>query len=89
LTAFHPQTDSLSERKNQWVEQYLQLVTSMDPGEWPKWLAITTAMHNNQQNATIGLLPNQVLLGYKLSLLLEQVPVMQNQTTKDRIEAMI
>ena len=27
-TAFHPQTDGLSERKNQWVEQYLRLVTS-------------------------------------------------------------
>jgi hypothetical protein len=46
-TVFHPQTDSLSERKNQWVEQYLRLVTSMDLGEWPKWLAIVTAVHNN------------------------------------------
>ena len=27
-TAFHPQTDGLSERKNQWVEQFLRLVTS-------------------------------------------------------------
>ena len=30
-TAFHPQTDGLSERKNQWVEQYLRLVTSTSP----------------------------------------------------------
>ena len=30
-TVFHPQTDGLSERKNQWVEQYLRLVTSMSP----------------------------------------------------------
>ena len=30
-TAFHPQTDGLSERKNQWVEQYLRLVTSISP----------------------------------------------------------
>ena len=30
-TAFHPQTDGLSERKNQWVEQYLHLVTSAAP----------------------------------------------------------
>jgi hypothetical protein len=28
-TAFHPQTDGLFKHKNQWVEQYLQLVTSM------------------------------------------------------------
>ena len=26
-TAFHSQTDGLSERKNQWVEQYLQIIT--------------------------------------------------------------
>jgi hypothetical protein len=26
-TAFHPQTDGLSERKNQWVEQYLHMYT--------------------------------------------------------------
>ena len=30
-TAFHPQTDGLSECKNQWVEQYLRLVTSAIP----------------------------------------------------------
>ena len=33
-TVFHPQTDSLSERKNQWVEQYLQTVTSANPEDW-------------------------------------------------------
>jgi len=30
-TAFHPQTDGISERKNQWVEQYLRLITSAAP----------------------------------------------------------
>jgi hypothetical protein len=33
-TAFHPQMDGLSERKNQWVEQYLQIVTSANPHDW-------------------------------------------------------
>src|SRR6266478_1011667 len=41
-TAFHPQTDGLSEWKNQWVEQYLCLVTSMDP----KWWNETTRMQS-------------------------------------------
>jgi hypothetical protein len=31
---FHPQTDGISKRKNQWVEQYLRLVTSMAPEDW-------------------------------------------------------
>ena len=30
-TAFHPQTDGLSEQKNQWIEQYLQMVTASHP----------------------------------------------------------
>jgi hypothetical protein len=30
-SAFHPQTDGLSERKNQWIEQYLRLVTMAQP----------------------------------------------------------
>ena len=63
-TAFHPQTNGLSERKNQWVEQYLCLVTSMDPKGWIHWLALATAVHNNRTNVTTGLSLNQILLGY-------------------------
>jgi hypothetical protein len=57
-SAFHPQTDGISERKNQWVEQYLRLVTSTSPKDWTHWLAIATAVHNNQKNETTGLSPN-------------------------------
>ena len=46
-TAFHPRTDGLSERKNQWVEQYLHIVTLMAPEDWTSWLSIATAVHNN------------------------------------------
>ncbi len=63
-TAFHPQTDGLSEWKNQWVEQYLCLVTSMDPKGWIHWLALATAVHNNRTNVTTGLSLNQILLRY-------------------------
>jgi hypothetical protein len=47
-TAFHPQTDGLSEWKNQWVEQYLQLVTSAAPEDWDQWLTTASAVHNNR-----------------------------------------
>ncbi len=50
-TAFHPQTDRLSERKNQWVEQYLRLVTSNNPKGWTHWLVLATVY------TTIGLMP--------------------------------
>jgi RNase H-like domain found in reverse transcriptase/Integrase zinc binding domain/Chromo (CHRromatin Organisation MOdifier) domain len=66
-TAFHPQTDSLSERKDQWVEQYLCLVTSATPEDWKQWLALASAIHNNRRNVTTGLSPNQILLGYDIT----------------------
>jgi hypothetical protein len=56
--AFHPQADGISERKNQWIKQYLRLVTSASPEDWTHWLAIATAVHNNQWNETTGLSPN-------------------------------
>jgi hypothetical protein len=67
-TAFHPQMDGLSEWKNQWIEQYLRLMSSMVPKDWTYWLALASAVHNNWKNATMGLSPNQVLLGYKVTL---------------------
>ena len=33
-SAYHPQTDGLSERKNQWIEQYLRLLTTHQQHEW-------------------------------------------------------
>ncbi len=87
-TVFHPQTDRLSERKNQWVEQYLQLITSMDPKGWTNWLALATAVHNNQVNVTTGLSPNQILLGYNPLLNTEESPETTNPLVETRSEIM-
>src|SRR6266403_5287600 len=87
-TAFHPQTDGLSEQKNQWVEQYLCLVTSMDPKGWIHWLALATAVHNNQTNVTTGLSPNQILLGYNPVLNQEKSLGTTNALVETRSELM-
>src|SRR6266403_4458882 len=81
-TAFHPQTDGLSKWKNQWVEQYLRLVMSMDPKGWIHWLALATAVHNNRTNVTTRLSPNQILLGYNPILNVEE----SLRTTNDLVE---
>jgi hypothetical protein len=60
-TAYHPQMDGLTERKNQWLEQYLQLVAGNDK-EWSTLLAMATLVHNYSANATTGLAPNQLLI---------------------------
>jgi RNase H-like domain found in reverse transcriptase/Integrase zinc binding domain len=60
-TAFHPLTDGLSKRKNQWIEQYLRLICS-NQDQWSKWLPIATVVHNNTRNSTTGYAPNTLLL---------------------------
>jgi len=59
--AFHPQTDGLTEHKNQWLEQFLQLVAANDK-EWSSLLYLVTLVHNNSENATTRLTPNQLLI---------------------------
>jgi hypothetical protein len=87
--AFHLQTDGLSERKNQWVEQYLQIVTSANPEDWMKWLALALAVHNNRRNATTGLLPNHILLGYKPPLTPEASPPSNNDLAEQHIRKLM
>ena len=70
-TAYHPQTDGLLERKNQWVEQYLRFVTSASQDDWSDWLAIATAVHNNYPNATTRIAPIEALLGYSPQITME------------------
>ena len=62
-TAFHPQTDEILERANQWLEQYLQLVMSHQEN-WAQWLPMATAVHNNAQNTTTKQVPSEVLMGF-------------------------
>ena len=88
-TAFHPQTDGLSERKNQWVEQYLRLVTSTSPEAWTDWISIATAIHNNRRNATTKLSPNQILLGYETKLIPTGTGESTNEATERRLETMM
>ncbi len=40
-TAYHPQMDGLSEQKNQWVEQFLQLL-STNQSDWSTMLPLTS-----------------------------------------------
>jgi hypothetical protein len=83
-TAFHPQTDGLSERKNQWIEQYLHLIcTNQD--EWAKWLPMATAVHNNTRNSTTGFTPNMLLLGWEPPLIPDQILTTSNQKVEDYV----
>jgi hypothetical protein len=61
-TAYHPQTDGLTERKNQGLEQLLRLVAT-NQDDWSNVLPLLTLIHNNAANSTTGTAPNELLIG--------------------------
>jgi RNase H-like domain found in reverse transcriptase/Integrase zinc binding domain len=81
-TAFHPQTDGLSEQANQWIEQYLRLITT-NQNKWSDWLPMVTAVHNNSKNSTTGFAPSELLIEWEPPLLFEQRSESRNQTAKE------
>jgi hypothetical protein len=81
-TAFHPQTDGLSERTNQWIKQYLRLITT-NQNKWSKWLPMATAVHNNCRNSTTGFTPNELLIGWEPPLSTQQQTQSKNQTAEE------
>ena len=83
-TAFHPQTDSLSEKKNQWVEQYLWMYITAWQDEWDEWLPIVSFVHNQWPNATTKLSPHEVLLGYAPVTVEAIMPETNNAMAEDR-----
>jgi len=87
-TAFHPQTDGLSERKNQWIEQYLRLVANAQQGDWSQWLTVASAVHNDHINATLGVTSSEVLLGYQPTLHPDQNVTTNNQMVEQRLETL-
>ena len=84
-TAYHPQMDGLSERKNQWVEQFLQLVAS-NQEEWSMVLPLATLVHNNSQNATIRMSPNQLLISLEPPATPNQAEGTSNPLAEQRVQ---
>ena len=82
-TAFHPQTDGLTERKNQWVEGYLRHLTAAQQDNWADWLAIATVVHNHHPNATTKVPPIEALMGYQPRLD-HQGPPSMNDRAEER-----
>jgi len=85
-TVFHPQTNGLSEWKNQWIEQYLQVVLGGQPEQWDEWLALALAVHNNWMNSTIQMSPNEALIRYQVKLLPDLIIQSHNLTVEEQIE---
>ncbi|QRW11207.1 Retrotransposable element Tf2 protein [Ceratobasidium sp. AG-Ba] len=53
-TAFHPETDGITERTNQWLEGFLRSFCNYKQDDWVRWLPIAEFCHNNQVNSATG-----------------------------------
>src|SRR6266853_1002491 len=82
---YHPQTNSLTEQKNQWVEQFLHLI-STNQDNWFTMLPLATLVHNNTQNATTNLIPNQLLNGLEPVITPDQSAGSNNPTAELRVD---
>jgi hypothetical protein len=83
-TAYHPQTDGLTECTNQKVEQFLRLVTT-NQEDWASTLPIVTLIHNNSKNATTKTSPNLLLIGREPPATPSQVVGSANPTAEQRV----
>ncbi len=84
-TAFHPQTDGLSKRKNQWVEQFLRLL-STNQHDWATMLPLATIVHNNTRNSTTGFAPNLLLHGLEPAATPDQGSNTDNPAARARVD---
>jgi hypothetical protein len=84
-SAAHPQTDGLAERKNQWIEQFLHLITT-NQKHWSRYLAIATLVHNNSKNTSTGYAPSKLLIGWEPPLTPAQATSSNNQLAERSAE---
>ena len=67
-TAYHPETDGATERKNQEVEMYLRAFVTYNQGDWVQWLPAAQACLNGKQAASTGLAPFFLSHGYDIEV---------------------
>ncbi len=72
------------ERKNQWVEQYLHLITT-NQEDWSTMLPLATLVHNNAKNGTMGFAPNNLLIGREPPVTPEQAKGANNPLAEQRV----
>jgi hypothetical protein len=63
-TAYHPQTDSQTERVNQEIEQYLRVFTNFMQDDWANWLSLVEFSYNNKIHTTTGFSLFYTMLGF-------------------------
>jgi hypothetical protein len=56
-TAYHPQTNGQSERKNQEIEHYLCLFINYHQSDWHEWLPLAEFVYNDRVHSATKVTP--------------------------------
>ena len=81
---YYPQTNGPTKRKNQWIEQFLHLI-STNQDDWSMMLPLATLVHNNTRNTTTNLMPNQLLNSLEPAITPNQSAGSNNPTAELRV----
>lgn len=85
-TAFHPQTDGQTERKNAWVEQYLRhWVNQQSQDDWVKYLPLAEYAHNSWPHDTTKKTPHELLFGMRPTIHIEANGKDRSPTATERL----
>lgn len=75
-SSYHPQTDGLTERTNQTIEQYLRCMLATCENEWSDILWAIDFTYNNMDHSSIGMSPFFVLMGFILKPFLVKISLL-------------
>lgn len=93
-TAYHPETDGATERRNQEVETYLRRFTTYAQDDWAELLPLAQIALDNRPNQLTGLTPFFLTHGYNIEQIDVQTPPdsktsAASQNPRDRAAAFI
>lgn len=79
-TAYHPETDGSTERRNQEVETYLRTFVAYEQSDWTRWLPLAQIALDNKVSSTTGVSPFFLSHGYNA----ETITTTHTPSTEDR-----
>ncbi|QRW23207.1 Retrotransposable element Tf2 protein [Rhizoctonia solani] len=62
-SAYHPESDSQTERVNQFIEFYLRSYVAADHSDWASWLPLAEYAYNNAKHSATGKTPFELVYG--------------------------
>ena len=85
-TAYHPQTDGLTERSNQDIEAYLRIYCGNHPDTWTQALPDLEFSHNSRTSEATRHTPFQISMGYHPRAYPAIVPKTHVPAAQERLE---